>query len=493
MLALIVLCFILFFYIISRRHRGLCYPPGPTPLPIVGNLLSVLWESRKFKCHHLIWQSWSQKYGNLLGLRLGSINVVVVTGIELIREVSNREVFEGRPDGFFYTMRSFGKKLGLVFSDGPTWHRTRRFVLKYLKNFGYNSRFMNVYIGDECEALVQLRLADAGEPILVNQMFHITIVNILWRLVAGKRYDLEDQRLKELCSLVMRLFKLVDMSGGFLNFLPFLRHFVPRLIGFTELQEIHNALHQYLREIIKEHQENLQLGAPKDVIDAFLIDMLESQDDKPTLDDLQVVCLDLLEAGMETVTNTAVFMLLHVVRNEDVQRKLHQEIDDIIGRDRNPLLDDRIRMVYTEAVILETLRISTVASMGIPHMALNDAKLGNYIIPKGTFILLSLYELHHGPHWKDPETFRPERFLTKEGNILQDEWLIPFGIGKRRCIGEGLARSELFMFLTHILQKFHLRIPKNEPLPSTEPIDGLSLSAKQFRIIFEPRKTFKSI
>lgn len=85
---------------------------GPTILPIVGNLLSVLFELRKVKYHHSVWESWSRRYGNLLGLRLGVVNVVVVFGKDMIKEVISRDVFDGRPDGFLYTMRSFGKKLG---------------------------------------------------------------------------------------------------------------------------------------------------------------------------------------------------------------------------------------------------------------------------------------------------------------------------------------------------------------------------------------------
>lgn len=488
MFALLIACVVLIFYFLEQScKRPYLYPPGPPTLPIIGNLLSVLLKLKKFKCHHNVWQYWSQKYGNLIGLKLGSVNVVVVTGIDLIKEVSSRQVFEGRPDGFFYTMRSFGKKLGLVFSDGSTWLRTRRLVLKYLKGFGYNTRFMEAYIAEECDSLVKLQMTFAGQPILVNEMFHVSIVNILWRLVAGKRYDLHDEELKNLCALITKLFRAVDMSGGILNFMPFLRHIIPGLIGYTELQSAHNALHKFIEETIKQHKNNIDIENPRDVIDALLIEMIERKDQAVAYEELQVVCLDLLEAGMETVSNTAVFMLLHVVRDEEIQRKLHEEIDRVIGKNRSPLLKDRARMVYTEAVLQETLRISSVAPMGIPHMAKEDARLGDYVIPKGTFILLALYDLHNGDHWNDPHTFKPERFLNKGENLLQDDWLLPFGAGKRRCIGEGLARSELFLFLTHLLQKFHLRVPDNEPLPSIEPVDGLSLSAKPFRIVFEPR------
>ncbi|XP_072947790.1 farnesoate epoxidase-like isoform X2 [Epargyreus clarus] len=417
------------------------------------------------------------------------MNIVVVSGRHMIKEVLSREVFDGRPDGFFYTMRNFGKKIGLVFSEGAFWNKTRRTALQSLKNFGYGSRTMEHYITEECKALVELRLADAGKPIYASHMFDVSIINILWRLVAGKRYDLENEQLKHLCYMITRSFQVVDMSGGVLNFMPFLRHFIPNLIGYTELKNLHGTLYMFLKETIQEHEQTLDSNHPRDVIDTFLIEMSQNKESF-TEEELQVICLDFLEAGVETVSNTAGFMLLYLVRDQELQHRLRMEIDAEIGHSRLPALSDRSRMVYTEAVILEALRISSVAAVGIPHMALEDAPLGNYVIPKGTLILLSLYDLHNGSHWKDPAAFLPERFLTKDGNLIQDDWLMPFGSGKRRCIGEGLARSELFLFLTHLLQKFHLKLPKGDPLPTTEPINGITLAAKDFRVIFEPRKIY---
>ncbi|CAK1586205.1 unnamed protein product [Parnassius mnemosyne] len=487
MWALITCIFLFFCFIKHTFQRPPAYPPGPPILPLLGNIISVWFNVKKLKYRHKLWQIWSRKYGNLLGLKLGSINVVIVSGKEYIKEVSSREVFEGRPDGFFYLIRSFGKKLGIVFSDGPAWNKTRRTVLRYLKYYGYSSKAMEANISEECRELIKLLEKNVGKTVCVNRLFDVSIVNILWRLVAGKRYDLMDKRLKSLCDLITRSFKVSDMSGGVLNFLPFLRHVIPNQIGYTELKNIHASIYAFLKETIEEHRMALDVHNPKDVIDALLMEMNNQKDKTLTDEELQVVCLDLLEAGVETVSNTAVFLLLHVVREQEVQTRVQLEIDREIGHSRPPKLSDRTRLIYTEAVLLEALRISSVATMGIPHMALDNAKLGKYVIPKGTFLLLALYDLHNGVHWKDPTIFKPERFLTKEGNLIQTEWFMPFGTGRRRCIGEGLARSELFLFLTHILQKFHLKLPDGAPLPSTEPVDGITLSAKEFNIIFERR------
>ncbi|KAM3966329.1 cytochrome P450 [Aphomia sociella] len=471
----------------TRDHFG--GSSRPWALPIIGNLLLVWLKLKKYKYHYLVWQSWSRVYGNVVGLRLGLINIVVVSGNEMIKEVSTRKELSGRPDGFLYKMRSFGKKLGIVFNDGPAWNTKRRILLKYLKQFGYGTRSMESFIAEECKDLIKMRMLEAGKPVIVNDIFHISIINILWRIVAGKRYNLNDKRLIKLCTLVTRLFRLSDISGGVLTFMPFLRYIIPERIGYTEMTLVHRSLHQFILDTIDDHRDSVDVDNPRDVIDAFLVEMMEHKTTAITEEELQIVCLDLLEAGMETVTNTIIFMLLHLVRNENIQKRLQAEIDNVVGQSREPSLDDRSRMVYTEAVLLETLRISSVASVGIPHMALEDAKLGEYIIPKGTYLLLALHDLHNGSNWENPEVFQPERFLTKDGALVQDDIIMPFGYGKRRCIGEGLSKSEMFMFLTHLLQKFTLKIPEGDTIPSTDPVEGLTLSPKPFRVIFEPRFT----
>ncbi|GBP41037.1 Farnesoate epoxidase [Eumeta japonica] len=488
MLGVVILLLLLVYVLYTNVTRPSRYPPGPKYWPIVGNLISVWLKLRTLKCHHVVWSYWLRQYGDIIGLKLGNVNVVVVSGEKLIREVLTRQVFDGRPDGIFYTARSFGKKLGIVFSDGRSWQTLRRIVFKYLKHFGYNSQVMEKIITKECQVLVSQMEASAGRPIHINDMFNIHVINMLWCLVAGRRYDTDDERLKEICDLITRTFKTADMSGGVLNFMPFLRHVIPNAIGYTEMMRIHKSLYNFIGEVIELHKMSLDPKNPRDVIDALLIEIVECREEACSEQELKVVCLDLLEGGFETVTNTLVFMLLHLVLKPEVQRRVQEEIDRVIGSGRPPSLSDRTGMAYTEAVVLETLRISSIAPVGIPHMASDDAELGNYIIPKGTTVLLALYDLHNEKNWKEPRVFKPERFLNANGALIQNDCFIPFGLGRRRCMGELLARSELFLFLTHLMQKFHILIPEGEPAPSPDPINGVSLSAMPFKAIFHPRK-----
>lgn len=147
------------------------------------------------------------------------------------------------------------------------------------------------------------------------------------------------------------------------------------------------------------------------------------------------------------------------------------------------------RMPYTEAVINEVLRLSSVAPL-VFHWTTGSTRLNGYDIAKNTTVISNLYSIHHNPKiWGDPETFRPERFLSEDGKSgLKSEHLIPFGIGRRQCIGETLARSNFFLFLTSLFQQFDILGDPNNRKPSLEPKSGFILEAQDFKVIFKERE-----
>jgi cytochrome P450 len=127
-------------------------------------------------------------------------------------------------------------------------------------------------------------------------------------------------------------------------------------------------------------------------------------------------------------------------------------------------------MPYTEAVILETLRFSSMVPLGLFHKCLTTTEFHGFVIPKNTWIIANLYSGHHDKAtWGDPETFRPERFLSPAGDkVMRHEALIPFSYGKRVCLGEALAKHELFLFLVSTFQQFLVTQDPSSPPPSTE-------------------------
>ncbi|XP_075224985.1 methyl farnesoate epoxidase-like isoform X2 [Lycorma delicatula] len=181
----------------------------------------------------------------------GSDRLVIVSGYKMICEVLNKEEFEGRPDGFFFRLHAFGQKLGVAFIDGPIGQDQRRFSLQNLKSFGFGRSAMEQRIILETSELVSgLKIKCKDEKSLrTDCMFGTSILNTIWTMLAGQRYDLDDERLKELLLSITKLFRIVDMSGGLINKMPFIRFIAPGKMKYYEFVNISNKLNGFLRQM----------------------------------------------------------------------------------------------------------------------------------------------------------------------------------------------------------------------------------------------------
>lgn len=145
-------------------------------------------------------------------------------------------------------------------------------------------------------------------------------------------------------------------------------------------------------------------------------------------------------------------------------------------------------MPYTEAVVAETLRFSSIVGVGPPHKATQDTQLRGYNIPKGTILFANFHYIHHDPKvWGDPENFRPERFLTPEGTFKKPDALMPFSIGRRQCLGESLARDSIFLFSTNVFQRFWIEFDKTGPDHGFEPETAFTTPPKPYRVVLKDR------
>ena len=149
-------------------------------------------------------------------------------------------------------------------------------------------------------------------------------------------------------------------------------------------------------------------------------------------------------------------------------------------------------MHYTNAMLLESLRISCLVPLALPHYTHDDVTIGPYIIPKGTTIIPSLMSVNLDPdHFHDPHRFDPTRFLDERGEFKPDEHVVSFSIGKRYCLGQSLAEKELFLFFAGIMQRFDLNPGQNQELPSYHIKDstarGQIRSAPSFTLILTER------
>ena len=230
-------------------------------------------------------------------------------------------------------------------------------------------------------------------------------------------------------------------------------------------------MYNLMREFVKQHKETFDEDNLRDFIDVYLKEMKTTSDASFSEEQLLVNAFDLFGAGSETTATTLAWAVCYMILNPEVQTKVHREIDQELG-DRPPSLEDRGRLTYTEATIMEIQRLGSIAPMAVPHRALSDIKIRGYNIPKNTLIWSILYHIMRDPdYWTDPDTFKPERFIDSNGKIIKEERFVPFGIGKRVCIGESLARTELFIIFTRLMQMFTFHSCESEGYekPSEQP------------------------
>ncbi|TSN30208.1 Cytochrome P450 2J6 [Bagarius yarrelli] len=182
-------------------------------------------------------------------------------------------------------------------------------------------------------------------------------------------------------------------------------------------------------------------------------------------ENLEWCMVDLFEGGTETTTNTLRWALLYMIKYPLIQEKVQEEIESVIGHTRFPAMADKANMPYTNAVLHEVQRKGDIVPLNMARVATKDTTLGGYYVPKGTIMIANLSSvLHDKNEWTKPDTFNPEHFLDSEGNFRRKDAFIPFSAGKRMCPGEYLARMELFLFFTCLLQKFKFSPPPGEEL-----------------------------
>jgi len=273
--------------------------------------------------------------------------------------------------------------------------------------------------------------------------------------------------------------------------------FIEEIFERTGLTFVHKAfggLVNVAKEAIKTHMEEFDDTAkPADFIEAYLARMRAETDTGSSfygkVGELNLISdvVDLFFAGAETTTSTLNWTLYFMVKYPDVQKRVQEELDSVIGRNRSPTLSDRDMTPYTEAVLLEVQRRGNVLPLAVPHASsqTRTSKIGEFDIPPNTDVMLCIGEVYNDPEvFENPDQFDPERYLV-DGKFRAHPKVIPFGIGKRRCLGEVLAKAQLYLYFARIMQVYDVQA-RSEIVEGTD--DGFVVSPKMFQVAFVPRK-----
>ncbi|XP_070988045.1 cytochrome P450 2M1 isoform X1 [Oncorhynchus clarkii lewisi] len=426
-------------------------PPGPAPIPLLGNLLRM-----DVKAPYKLYMELSKKYGSVFTVWLGSKPVVVISGYQAIKDafVTQGEEFSGRAN--YPVIMTVSKGYGVLVSSGKRSKDLRRFSLMTLKTFGMGRRSIEERVQEEAKMLVKAFGEYRDSVVNPKELLCNCVGNVISSIVFGHRFENDDPMFQLIQKAVDAYFNVLSSPiGAMYNMFPRIVWCFPG--NHHEMFAIVNKAKDYIQEQAEIRLKTLNISEPQDFIEAFLVKMLEEKDDPNTEfnnDNMVMTAWSLFAAGTETTSSTLRQSFLMMIKYPHIQESVQKEIDEVIGS-RVPTVDDRVKMPYTDAVIHEVQRYMDLSPTSVPHKVMRDTEFYNYHIPEGTMVLPLLSSVLVDPKlFKNPDEFDPENFLDENGVFKKNDGFFAFGVGKRACPGEALARVELFLFFTSLLQRF---------------------------------------
>ncbi|XP_055924040.1 probable cytochrome P450 304a1 [Eupeodes corollae] len=501
----ISLLFISYSYGI-KRPKGV--PPGPPRLPVFGSYLFLMLAGGKWLHKGALWLSKLYK-SDIISIYIGNHIAYAVHNAEGVKEILNNQAFDGRADLFITRMRDPNLlRKGIFFQDGPVWKEQRRFILRYLRDFGFGRRFQTLeeVIHEEISDLIDLirngpkfehekSISRKGQLLCPLAFSPCTASSIL-HVMFNERFSRSNQSsLVKLGYYGMVLQRKADHYGKILSVIPWIRHLFPEKSSYRPMLESNRFLYKFFEDLIQKYSKTFDENHERNFVDLYLKEMKKEQmegniETSYSYDQFVLSMVDFSFPAFTAIGTQMSLIFQWLLMKPEVLKKVQQEIDEFVGSGRLPCLDDRKNLHYTEATIREGLRMETLVPSDVFHVALYDTEFMGYNVEKGTIMIPNLYAYHSDKRvWEDPECFRPERFLDKDGKLcLKKDVSFPFGAGKRLCAGETFARNMLFLLLSAICQNFNVVLGPGEPLPDmSKNVTGLIITTPDFWVNLEKR------
>uniref|UniRef100_A0A096P6G0 Steroid 17-alpha-hydroxylase/17,20 lyase n=2 Tax=Cercopithecinae TaxID=9528 RepID=A0A096P6G0_PAPAN len=483
----------------KRRCPGAKYPKSLLSLPLVGSLPFL---PRHGHMHNNFFKL-QKKYGPIYSVRMGTKTTVIVGHHQLAKEVliKKGKDFSGRPQVTTLDILSNNRK-GIAFADyGAHWQLHRRLAMATFALFKDGDQKLEKIICQEISTLCDMLATHNGQTIDISFPVFVAITNVISLICFNISYKNGDPELK-----IVHNYNegIIDSLGkeSLVDLFPWLKVFPNKTL--EKLKRHVKTRNDLLTKIFENYKEKFRSDSITNMLDVLMQAKMNSDNgnagpdqDSELLSDNHILTTigDIFGAGVETTTSVVKWIVAFLLHNPQVKKKLYEEIDQNVGFSRTPTISDRNRLLLLEATIREVLRIRPVAPMLIPHKAnVDSSSIGEFAVDKGTHVIINLWALHHNEkEWHQPDQFMPERFLNPAGTQLISPSLsyLPFGAGPRSCIGEILARQELFLIMAWLLQRFDLEVPDDGQLPSLEGNPKVVFLIDSFKVKIKVRQAWR--
>ncbi|OQR70978.1 cytochrome P450-like [Tropilaelaps mercedesae] len=471
----------------SRHGKPL---PGPGGVPILG-------AAPQLGKHAKVWDGFTElneKYGSLVGLKIGSLYCLLVNSADHIKDilVNKASQFANRPDFIrFHAIFRWNRQLSVALCDWSDKQKARRDVLYGpLHPKGGICLQLKLFdsIGSQTSILIEHLKAQNGEALEPRKPILLACGNIFYDFFCSTTFSWTDEAYNRTTERYNQVFH--ELFQGFaIDFMPWLKPFYQKRLNemfatAAKITRFTSSIIEHHEKTVADYQEN-----PRDICDILLLYIRSSANTEAPPEivfdktDLDVIIEDLI-GGFPVVSNMLLWGIWMIADEPEVQDKLFEEYKTICGSGV-PSGDHKKALVYAEATMYEILRM--VCSPIIPHVATQDVQLDGYDVPKNTMVMFNTCDLNFNPdHWDQPTKFMPERFI-RDGVVFKPVHFLPFGTGKRSCMGDGLVRHIYQLVLSALFGHFRVQLASE-----TSPVDyldarGRVIMDKEPQFVFEVR------
>ncbi|XP_051130117.1 flavonoid 3'-monooxygenase CYP75B137-like isoform X3 [Andrographis paniculata] len=463
---LVVVSSICYFKFLSKSAAK--SPPGPWGVPILG-YLPFIGADMLSKFSQL-----ASKYGEIYMLRLGNKLCVVINSPSLVKEVVRDQdnVFSNRSPPVAAFIGTYGAKDIAWSPNNSEWRALRKvFVREMLSNrsleLSYNLR------KNEVRKAIRRVYKNGKAAVEINVLAFQTELNVITSLLWGELLQGEEEEIigKKFRGVVP---KLIDLIGK-----PNISDFYPFLAGL-DIQGIKRQMESYWRtidtildDVIEKHKKKLSKGVMEVGRKDFLQILLEFKEkDKDSISDTQLkaLMLDIVAGGTDTSATTMEWAMAELMNNPIIMEKAQKELSEVVGLDNIVEEHHLPKLKYLDAVVKETLRLHPAVPLLVPRSPSQSSIVGGYTIPKNTTVFINVAYIQKDPRfWDNPREFKPERFLGGEYDFSGNSFkFLPFGSGRRICVGLPLGERMVMYFLASLVHSFDWKLPNDQKLDMSE-------------------------